>query len=109
MGALRRPTPEEEKFIAFMIKKSSKSFRDTWKKDLMVSSIDVGESGSLNLFPDGKVSNNREFGDQISEYVFKDKDRVEVVASLNIDDKGNLFELDIWKADFSDLIQFPAV
>lgn len=105
----RKPTPEEEKFITFLVKRSSRKFPDTWKNDLLVSPIDVAESGSLNLHPGGIVKKDREFGEQISEYTFRDKDRVEVIASLNTDDKGNLFELDIFKADFSNLIEFPGV
>ncbi|WP_420885213.1 DUF6984 family protein, partial [Candidatus Symbiothrix dinenymphae] len=36
-----------------------------------------------------------------------DEDGVDVIASLNIDDTGDLYELDIWKTDFSPLIKLP--
>jgi len=43
----------------------------------------------------------------ISEHLFLDVDGVTVIASLNIDKDGNLFELDIWKTDYSPLIKYP--
>ena len=43
----------------------------------------------------------------VSEYEFKDKDGVDVVASLFLDKEGNLYELDIWKVDFSELLSLP--
>lgn len=36
-----------------------------------------------------------------------DSDAVPVEISLNLDDMGRLFELDIWKVDFSPLLQYP--
>ncbi len=107
MGALRKATPQEEQFIAFMIARSGRKFAAGWQESLMVSSIDVGESGSLNLHPGGIRESGRDFGDEISEFRFKDKDGVKVMASLNVDQNGRLYELDIWKEDFSDLIAFP--
>ena len=39
---------------------------------------------------------------------FTDEDGVKVIASLNVDSDGHLFELDIWKTDFSPLLRIPA-
>jgi hypothetical protein len=47
--------------------------------------------GSLNLFHNAQKSKDRKFGVQVSEFQFLDKDGVEVIASLNVDDNGNLF------------------
>jgi hypothetical protein len=33
--------------------------------------------------------------------MFKDIDGTPVSAALNVDQQGNLYELDIWKVDFS--------
>lgn len=38
---------------------------------------------------------------------FTDADGVEVVASLNADEDGMPFELDMWKTDFTALISIP--
>lgn len=63
--------------------------------------------GSLSLLPKGISEDDRLFGQQISEYMFKDEDRIDVIALLNVDKNGNLFELDMWKTDFSPLIKIP--
>ncbi len=66
-----------------------------------------GGMGSLLLFPKGIIKKNRLFGKCVSEYQFTDKDGVEVIASLNVDKNEELFELDVWKTDYSPLICFP--
>jgi uncharacterized protein DUF6984 len=109
MASPRKPTSEEAAFLEFLIKKASVKFSADWKEGLLVKSMTEDEMGSLYLFPKGITSEDREFGDEVSEYIFKDEDRREVIATLTIDDRGNLFELDIWKSDFSALIKFPAV
>jgi hypothetical protein len=109
MASPRKPTPEEAAFLEFLIKKASVKFSSDWKEGLLVKSMTEDAMGSLYLFPKGITSEDREFGDEVSEYIFKDEDRREVIATLTIDDRGNLFELDIWKTDFSALIKFPAV
>ena len=103
----RKPTNHEVKLITLLLNKSRLSFPDDWYKKLLVRQMNDGEMGSLYLFPEGNIIENRRFGKQISEYQFKDSDGVDVIASLNIDDNGELFELDIWKTNFEKLIQLP--
>ena len=45
----------------------------------------------------------RFLGSQISDCQFKDTDGVTVIASLYLDREGNMYELDMWKTDFSSL------
>src|ERR1700733_1615687 len=45
------------------------------------------------------------FGKEIAEGAFRDKDGTPVSVTLTLDDAGNLFELDIFKADGSPLIR----
>ena len=73
----------------------------------MVSDMQDGGMGGLFLFPSGIPREGRVFGRQASDYQFLDKDLVDVIATLNLDQFGELFELDVWKTDFSNLIQFP--
>ena len=76
--------------------------------DLLVSDMQDGGMGSLLLYPpDVKENKPRVFGCQISECTFKDKDNVDVIVSLNLDEEGNLYELDIWKTDYNPIIQLP--
>lgn len=70
----------------------------------LVVEMDDGGMGSLKF-----VSNRatRKFGRQVSELQFTDVDGIPVSAALNVDDEGELFELDIFKADFSRLKSLP--
>jgi hypothetical protein len=65
---------------------------------LLVNPMDDGGMGSLAI---GKNYDNRQLGEQIAEYMFKDLDGTPVSAALNVDELGELYELDIWKVDFS--------
>jgi len=103
----RKPTKEEKKLIDHLINLSSRKFPYDWKEKITVHPMNDGEMGGLVIFLDNENEQNRLFGEQISEYHFLDEDGIDVIASLNIDNKGNLFELDIWKTDFSKLLKFP--
>jgi hypothetical protein len=105
----RRPTEQEERLLELLVKKSSVILPDNWKNNLLVHPMDDGEMGSLYLFPNGKVIEGRTLGEQVSEFQFTDLDGIEVIASLNIDENGELFELEIWKTDFGRLIKFPDI
>jgi hypothetical protein len=65
---------------------------------LLVNPMDDGGMGSLAI---GENYENRQLGEQIAEYMFKDLDGTPVSAALNVDELGELYELDIWKVDFS--------
>lgn len=103
----RKPTIQEERLLELLVKKSSLAIPENWKDGLLVCPMDDGEMGSLYLFPQGKMIEGRRLGKQISDFQFTDLDGVEVIASLNVDNNGNLFELDIWKTDFEKLLKFP--
>ena len=62
-----------------------------------------GRMGSISFDLKGDQSRTR----QIIAGNFKDKDGVIVDFELTADNEGNLFELDIWKVDFSPLISLP--
>lgn len=107
MELTRKVTQQEERLLQILIKKSSVVISENWKEGLLVKPMNDGGMGSLYLFPKGKIIKDRILGKQVSDFQFKDLDGVEVIASLNLDNNGNLFELDIWKTDFSNLIKFP--
>jgi len=64
-----------------------------------------GNMGSLKFVT--SESRHRRFGEKIAEAEFVDEDGVLVSATINVDDRGNLFELDLWKVDFSPLKRYP--
>jgi hypothetical protein len=74
---------------------------------MLVQEMADGGMGSLYLVHPLKEHNKRHFGRRVAETQFADSDGVQVIASLNVDKDGDLFELDIWKVDFSPLIRLP--
>jgi hypothetical protein len=105
----RKPKREEVELIDFLIKKSLKKISSDWKEKITVQPMNDGRMGSLVICTNDKKEQDQRFGEQISEYHFTDKDGIDVIVSLNVDNNGNLFELDIWKTDFTPLIEFPKV
>ncbi|MBL8299707.1 MAG: hypothetical protein JNN30_15330 [Rhodanobacteraceae bacterium] len=102
---LRDPSSDELRLIRLMVSKASKIHLPVdWEKKIQVSSFNDGEMGGILLFPDGTRAGERKFGRQASEFQFTDRDGVVVIVSLNLDQDEHLFELDVWKTDFSALI-----
>lgn len=106
--ALRRPTLDEIRLLGFLIDKAEGfAVPRDWPARFMVAAMNDEGMGSLRLFPDGLDASDRRFGRQASECQFTDEDGVEIIASLNLDQFGNLYELDIWKTNFEKLIRIP--
>lgn len=103
----RKPSKQELALIGYLIKKSGKKFPEGWQRNLLVKPMEDGGMGSLRLLPKGTNYEVQTFGKQITDYKFKDDDDVDVIVSLNVDQWGNLYELDIWKTDFSSLRSMP--
>lgn len=72
--------------------------------DLAVRPMDDGEMGGLTLLPKGLENAGRSFGKQLVLGEFPDSDGVLVSISINVDERGRLYELDVWKVDFSPLL-----
>lgn len=103
----RKLTSQEKNLINLLITKSKISFPDDWDKNLSVIPMQDGKMGSLYLIPNNIINRERKFGKQISDIQFNDLDGIEVIASLNLDEEGELFELDMWKTNYSKLIAIP--
>jgi hypothetical protein len=103
----RQLTLTEKNFLDYLISKASISLPKDCLSNLLVRTMDDGGMGSLLLFPAGNINPNRKLGQTISEFQFKDEDGIDVIASLNLDQEGNLFELDVWKTNFDKLIKLP--
>lgn len=101
----RKMTTQEKNLLKELMSRGNFNPPIDWENNLLVSEMNDGNMGSLYLYPPGITESNlRSFGQQISEYIFKDIDNVDVIASLNLDTDGMLFELDIWKTDFKPTI-----
>ncbi len=105
---LRKPTNTELALIEYLMGIAAlKNLSAEWKNTLLVSPMDDGGMGSLLLFPNEHITDGRRFGKCVSEYLFRDADEIDVLASLNLDQEGQLFELDMWKVDFNPLMRWP--
>ncbi|MFC0400660.1 DUF6984 family protein [Paraburkholderia rhizosphaerae] len=102
---MRQLRPNEIEFIKIMLKGTpdEKRFTDALK-DCLVEEMDDGGMGGLTFVASGA---SRSLGVSLAEKEFVDQDGVTAIATLNLDADGDLYELDIWKVDFSPLKSFP--
>ena len=108
LNKLRKITNQEEILLNYLITLSNYQIENNWKEKIRVKSLNDGNMGSLELFINDDSEKDRIFGEQIAECYFFDTDDIKVIVSLNIDDIGNLYELDVWKTDFSPVIKIPS-
>lgn len=67
-----------------------------------------GGMGSIRIIPkECLVKEKRMIGEKVNECQFKDSDGVDVLVTLYRDLEGYLFELDVWKMDYTNLISVP--
>lgn len=71
--------------------------------DLPVREMDDGQMGSLEFVGTA----DRKMGSTAGYAEFEDADGVPVSVALLLDQEGRLFQLDIWKVDFTPLIRLP--
>jgi len=103
--AYRNVTTDELRLLRELLCLAGISGPDEWLAGLQVEGMDDGGMGSLLLF-DKKLGEQRhDFGRRLAAVQFIDVDGIEVVATLNANTNGEPFELDIWKKDFSPLVE----
>jgi len=107
MVSIRKILPREVRLINLLAQKAGLNLSSDWEQNFVVKPMDDGAMGSLQLIPIDSSQAARAFGKQVSEYQFKDEDGVDVIVSLNVDKESVLLELDIWKTDYSPLINYP--
>ncbi len=73
--------------------------------ELRVEEMDDGHMGSLYILNPKKNKADRKFGRELGVLMVKDSDSVDVSVSLNLDTEGGLYELDIWKTDFTPVVK----
>ena len=73
-----------------------------------ISAVDLndGGMGSIRLIG-GTDDAPRRMGRELVTVSYADEDKVPVSISLNVDERGSLYEIDIWKVDFSPLRRYP--
>ncbi len=104
-GQARHLKPDEIALIVAML--ASKREEQALRKELteaLVEEMKDGGMGSLKFIG----SAERKFGQQLAESEFQDVDGVALSISINVDQWGALFEMDVWKVDFTPLIRLPS-
>ena len=105
LGRLRQLRPDELAIIKKLV--AGTVFERTGPEfdSLLVGDAQDGGMGSL-WFHKSSLEKRR-FGTELAEGLFHDADGVPVSVGLYLDQFGDLFELDVWKVDFSPLIRYP--
>jgi hypothetical protein len=98
-----RPPSEFERQVLEQLIQQARFDRAIDLDSLQVQEMPDGGMGSLYLVHPTKDRSFRKLGQRVSEMQFADHDGIRVIASLNVDKEGDLFELDIWKTNFQPL------
>ena len=96
---MREISKSELKLVNYLLEKAGKPTQIP----KMVRPLKDGGMGSISF--DLKESRKRD--SQIIGGSFKDSDGVLVDFELTADENNELFELDLWKVDFSRLLKYP--
>ena len=70
-----------------------------------VEEMNDGGMGSLKFLNANKF--NRRHGSTIAQIQLPDIDGIPLLISIDLDEEGDMYEIDVWKADFSPTKQFP--
>lgn len=100
---MRQITQNEGRVISFLFEQAGLDYD---LERLCVDPMNDGGMGSLRFISETTTAEHR-FGRKAAECFFNDLDGVLVIATLNLDQNDELFELDSWKVDFSPLISWP--
>lgn len=105
LGPVRRLREPEMRLVRRLLQQDGENSASLSRLDsLDVQEMPDGGLGSLYFPWPGKDAQARRFGRRIAELQFDDADGILIVASLNADQDGDLFELDIWRTDFKPVI-----
>ena len=74
--------------------------------NVLVNEANDGGMGGLQ-FISSIADSDRIFGRVVSEAEFLDEDEVIVSVELSLDTNNQLFELDVWKVDYSPVSRWP--
>ncbi len=105
MESIRKINDIEIVILNYLIANSSIQLPKEFNDNFFVQKMNDGGMGSFSIFPDvTDILISRKFGKQISEFEFIDDDGVTVIISLSVDEKNKPFEIDIWKTDYTPVI-----
>ncbi|CAN7268778.1 hypothetical protein LJR289_001171 [Pseudoduganella sp. LjRoot289] len=97
--------PDEQKVLVRLLDMAGCSAQTQLLNRRVVDMNDGGMGSVRFISPSGGAHG---FGQCVAEARYADADGVPVFIALNLDDLGDLYELDFWKADFSPLRTYPS-
>lgn len=100
-----RPLRADEKAILAALLGSQAEVIEERLRGCAVEDMADGGMGSIRFLRSPGESST--FNTAVAEAEYVDADGVTVSIVANIDQRGNLFELDFWKVDFSPLREYP--
>jgi len=104
----RRLTSAEIKLISYLVRDTPEGARIIASlEDLFVEEMDDGGMGSVHVIIEGE--DHRRSGGVLADMDSHDVDGMYLLISVIVDTDDNFYELDIFKGDFSPLIQLPDV
>ena len=104
-----RPLREEEKRLILAIAGTTSALKLRQIGDLddiRVLDMNDGGMGSVRVIGSDDVASRRAV--PVASGLFADEDGVPISVQLNNDQFGRLYEIDIWKADFSSVKKYPS-
>lgn len=105
-GMLRRLTKAEIDFLRRLFSwcRDGEKF-SIGLEDIFVQDMDDGGMGGVFFL--SKNRNDQVLGNMLMELEFFDEDGAIVSVVINLDQNGDLYEMDVFKGDFSALLSFP--
>lgn len=106
---MRLITPAEYGFLCRVARAVGKPPDDVGlSAEALVEPMADGGMGSLRFTDPARDGRERRLGEVFAEGAFTDRDGVPVSFSVNLDDRGWLFELDLWRVDFKPIQSVPS-
>jgi hypothetical protein len=104
-----RPVSQQERAVIAKLLESQAEYQSLLVSldALHVSEMNDEGMGSLSLHPRPCMPSARSMGTRIALGEATDADGVLLSIALNVDKQGELYELDVWRVDFSPLLQLP--
>jgi hypothetical protein len=107
LGPPRLLREQEAALIRKLLSGTAFSGKLSQLSEILVREMSDGGMGSIQFYQPSSISDKRRFGKQIAEGAFRDVDGVPVSVTLNLDERGELFELDVFKGDFTPVVSYP--
>lgn len=104
---LRLLYKQEIKLLKTLLNEADWPISDIEINTLLVCEMNDGGMGSLYFYSPTKKYEERQLLKSILNKDYIDSDNITIHVSLNIDKDKKLFELDIWKVNFGQIVKYP--